>query len=209
MNVLIFGASGNTGKYLVKQALERDHNVTAFVRDPEKLTIQSDHLKIVQGNVINYAAVEQAVSGQDAVLSALGANTPFKYDQSIVDGLKNIIRAMEIQKVRRLVYLSFLGVKDSRKDAGFFIRNIAPRLLRSEIAGHEARENMIRQSHLDWTIVKSPKMTNGLLTKKYKTGEDIKTKAFLITLSRADIADCMLRQLTDDSYFFKAVRVMP
>ncbi len=209
MNVLIFGASGATGKHLVKQALDQQHHVTAFVRNLAKLEIKHDNLKPVQGDVIDYNAVDNAIRGHDAVISALGADSPFKYDQVVVEGMANIIKAMEANNVERLIYLSTAGVKESRKDAGFAIRYIAPKVLRTEIAGHEAREKMIRQSHLKWTIIHAPTLTNGVQKKQYQSGENLKAISFLITLSRADVADFMLKQLTDNSYLCKTVRLMP
>lgn len=208
MNIVIFGASGKTGHQLVRQALEQGHTVIAFVRDPAKLTIKHDRLKTVQGNVIDYIKTEQAIKDHEAVLSALGANNPFKYDQLVVDGMSNIIKSMESTGVKRLIYLSFIGVKQNRKDAGFVIRYIAPKLLKTEIAGHEAREKMIRQSNLRWTIIHAPTLTNGSLKKKYRSGEDLKTNGFVTTISRADVADFMLKQLTDEKYINKAVRIM-
>jgi len=209
MKILIFGASGATGRHLVKQALDQQHYVTAFVRDPAKLTIEHNNLKLVQGNVINYQEVENAINGHDAVLSALGANSPFRYDQVVVDGMENIIKAMQAAKVERLIYLSTAGVKASRRDAGFAIRFIAPKLLRTEIAGHEAREKMIKQSHLKWTIIHAPALTNGEQKKEYQYGENLKATSFLVALSRADVADFMLKQLTDNSYICKTARLMP
>src|SRR5262245_59111188 len=95
MKILVFGASGATGLHLIKQALRQHHKVTAFVRDAAKLPIQHPLLKVVQGNISDGRLVEQVVKDHDAVVSALGANSPFKYDQTVVDGMFNIIRAME------------------------------------------------------------------------------------------------------------------
>jgi putative NADH-flavin reductase len=194
MNIVIFGASGKTGHHLVRQALEQGHTVTAFVRDPGKLMNKDDRLKIIQGNVKDSQKVAQAIKGQDAVLSALGANSPFKYDPVVVEGMENIVTVMKTEKAKRFIYLSFVGVKDSRRDAGFVIRYIAPKLLKTEIAGHEAREKIIRQSNLKWTIIHAPTLTNGPLKKKYRSGQDLKTKRLVTTISRADVADFMLEQ---------------
>ena len=95
MKILVFGASGKTGHQLVQQGLLQGPHITAFVRNPLKLKITNDKLKVIQGDVINYQMVEEAVKGQDAVLSALGASSAFKYDQSVVDGVGNIIKAMQ------------------------------------------------------------------------------------------------------------------
>ncbi len=208
MNVVIFGASGKTGHHLVKQALEQGHAVTAFVRNPDKLTIGHDNLKIIQGNVSDYEKTELAIKNKDAVFSVLGASHPFKYDQLVVDGMGNIIKAMESNGVKRLIYLSALAVKDSRKGSGFMMRYIAPKILRTELAGHEAREKMIKQSQLKWTIVKAPLLTNGPFKKQYRSGTAITTKAFIISLSRADVADFMLEQLIDSRYICGSARLM-
>ena len=173
MNILIFGASGATGHELVKQALAQGHLVNTFVRDPMKLNIMHQNLKVIQGDVINYQLVEESVKGKDAVLSALGASSPFKYDQTIVDGVGNIIRAMESNRISRFIYMSFVGVKDSQNKAGFVIKYIAPRLLSTEIAGHETRERMIKQSQLQWTIVCPVTLTNGKHLTQFRYGEDI------------------------------------
>jgi len=208
MNILIFGASGATGHELVNQALAQGHHVTAFVRNPSKLKIENDKLKVIQGDVVNYPLVESAVKGQDAVLSALGAASAFKYDQSVVDGANNIIKAMETNDVDRLIYMSFVGVKESRNTAGFVIKYIAPKLLSTEITGHEAREKMIKESQLKWTIVRAPTLTNGKHKGQFRSGEDIISKGFTVMISRADVADCMLKQLTDHNFIKKSPSVM-
>jgi len=112
MKILIFGASGKTGNELVKQALAQGHSVTAFVRNPSNLKITNENLKVFQGDATNYQLVEDAVKGNDAVFSTLGAASPFKYDQSVVDGVSNIVKVMESSGVRRFIYMSAINVKD-------------------------------------------------------------------------------------------------
>ena len=208
MNLLIFGASGKTGHELVKHALANGHHVTAFVRNPSKLTVAHDNLKIFQGDVTNYQLVEEAVKGHDAVFSTLGAASPFKYDQSVVDGISNIVKAMEATGVRRLIYMSAINVKDSRKNAGLLIRVMGTTLLRTETAGHEAREKIIRQSGLDWTLARSGGLSNGEYTGHYRHGENVSAKGIAASISRADVADFLFRQLTDLSYLRKTPMVM-
>lgn len=208
MNLLIFGASGRTGQELVKQALRNGDQVTAFVRDPSKLTLRHDNLKIFQGDVVKYQLVENAVKGQDAVLSALGASSPFKYDPSVVEGMGNIIQAMQSHEIARLIYMSFVGVKPTRHTAGFIIKYIAPKLLSTEIAGHEVREEMIKESHLQWTIVRAPTLTNGKHTGQFRSGEEVSSGGIAVTISRADVADFMLRQLRDDAFINKTPSLM-
>jgi putative NADH-flavin reductase len=208
MNILIYGASGATGHELVKQALAQEYNVTAFVRNPAKLKIKNDRLTVIEGDIINYQLVKSAVKGHDAVLSALGAASAFKYDQSVVDGVNNIIKAMETNGVSRFIYMSFVGVKESRNTAGFVIKYIAPKLLSTEVTGHEAREKMIKASQLKWTIVRAPTLTNGKHMAQFRSGEDITSKGFTVMISRADVADFMLQQLTRDTFIRKTPSVM-
>ncbi|MCE7067135.1 NAD(P)-dependent oxidoreductase [Dyadobacter sp. CY326] len=209
MKVVIFGASGATGQYLVQKALDQQHEVTAFVRNRGKLAVERPRLTIIKGNVKDQHIVHNAITGQDAVLSALGASSIFKLDQLVIEGMANILNAMESCVVRRLIYLSTLGVEESRASAGFMIRNLAPTMLRNEIKGHELRENMIRKSESLWTIVRAPILTNGPFTGKYRCGESLKSDSFMTSLSRADVADLMLSQLTDQRFNRKSISLMP
>lgn len=208
MNIIIFGASGATGHQLVKQALAQGHMVTAFVRNASRLKIRHHHLKVMEGDVIDYHLVELAIRDKDAVLSALGASSPFKYDRAIVDGVSNIIRAMSRNAVHRFIYLSFAGVRESRHQAGIMIKYLTPAILQTEIAGHEDREIMIRQSGLQWTIVRPPTLTNGKRRTSFRSGENIKAEGLIITISRADVAEFMLSQLKVNTFLRKTPLVM-
>jgi putative NADH-flavin reductase len=208
MKILIFGASGKTGRELVKQALELGYRVTAFVRKPAKLNISNGNLVKFEGNIVNYELVERAVKGQDAVLSALGASNPFLYDPVVVEGMGNIITAMEKLGVDRLIYMSAINVRASRKNAGIIIRALAPLLLRTETEGHEAREKFVRHSLLTWTIVRSASLSNGEHKQQYRFGLNIKTSGIAARISRADVADFMLAQLHDKTFHRKAPMVM-
>jgi putative NADH-flavin reductase len=208
MKILIFGASGKTGHELAKQALGQGHLVAAFVRTPSKLKITHNNLKIIQGDATHYQEVEEAVKGYDAVFSALGAASPFKYDQSVVDCIVNIVKAMEQTGVSRLIYMSAINVKESRRNAGLPVRILGTTLLRTETAGHEAREKIIRQSSLQWTMVRSATLTNGNHKAEYRSGEDVKAKGIAAIISRADAADFLLRQLSDNTFVRKTPMVM-
>jgi putative NADH-flavin reductase len=200
MNLLIFGATGETGRELVKQALEQGHTVTGFSRHADQLKEDFPKAQVIQADVANMASVEKAVQGQDAVLSALGSSS-LKRNPALTKGVENIVQAMERHHVRRLVYQSSLGVGDSRERVGFLIRYIIiPLVLRNAIADHEDKERIIKQSNLDWVIVRPAGLRNEPLTGEYRAGEDIQ---FGARISRADVADFMLKQLTDDTYLKK------
>lgn len=204
MNLLIFGATGGTGRQLVEQALAQGHAVTAFARNPAKLGLAHPNLRVAQGDVLNLGAVEQAVLGQEAVLSALGAPAA---QRSAVrsEGTRNIVRAMTAAGVRRFVCLTTLGMGDSRAALPFSYKYlIVPLFLRRAFADSEIQEEGIRQSQLDWTIARPGTLTNGPRTGVYRHGFAATATGLKITISRADVADFMLKQLRDTAYLRKA-----
>jgi putative NADH-flavin reductase len=201
VNVLVFGASGATGREVVEHALDRGHSVGAFVRDPDKLEIKHANLILMVGDVTEYALVERAVRTRDAVASALGSGNSLSSDPALIDGVQNIIRAMDHAGVRRFVYLSMLGVGGSGKQLGFVDRYIVvPLLLRNVVTDHARKERLINRSTLDWVIVRPPRLTNGPYTGRYRSGEDVRERTLLASISRTDVADFMVKQFTDDRY---------
>jgi len=209
MRVVIFGASGATGRQLVGQAVTCGHHVTAFVRRAPPIEMQSEAVTIVRGNVRDFESVGRAVEGQDGALCALGAATPLRRDPTLIEGVRHLVDAMEQSGVRRLVYLSFLGVREGRRQLSVVGRYVvAPLLLRNVVADHEAKEHLIRQSTLDWVIVRPPRLTNGPRRGTYRAGVDIHATSVVPRISRGDLADFMLRQLDERTYVRKAPAVM-
>jgi putative NADH-flavin reductase len=138
----------------------------------------------------------------------LGVSQPLKNDPVVIEGVRNIIKAMQEMKIKRLIYLSFIAVGEGRKDAGFLIKNLISKIVRKEIEDHEEKERLIQNSQLEWTIIHPPKLTNAPGKNNYRTGENIKANQFLPTLSRVDLADFMLKQVKDRSFIHKKVRIM-
>lgn len=202
MDILIFGATGKTGEQLLTQALP-EHRVTAFVRNTSEFAVKHGNLKVARGDVKDYAAIQDALQVQHCVLVVLGAKSPFKRDPVLVEGIRNIVRAMESKGTKRIIYLSFAGVKDSQKQLGLF-RFIAASLLSNVVKDHEGKEKIIRASSLEWTIVRPALLSNGVHTGKFKSGEELKPKLSDLMISRADVADFMLRQLTGNAYLKRA-----
>jgi putative NADH-flavin reductase len=208
MNVLVFGASGRSGRELVKQGLAQGHTVTAFVRQPSKFALQHPYLTVVQGDAADRVAVERAVRDQDGVICALGAATLLKRDQAVVVGVHNIIMAMEEADVRRLIYLSADTVHDSRDQLNALRKVFVPLLFHNSSADHELNESMIKQSHLDWIIVRPPMLSNGEHTGVYRSGEYLTARSIIPQFSRADLAEFMLKQLADNTFLDKAAAVL-
>ena len=208
MRILVFGASGGTGREVVRQALAREHAVTAFVRSAAKLPVQHPRLRVIEGDVSDAAAVRRTVPDHDVVVSTLGVGVPLRHDQAVIDGIRHVVAAMREAGVPRLIYQSFIGVAESRAAVGFILRYIAPLPLREEIADHEAKEAIVKASGTDWTIVRPPKLTDGPATGAYRVGEDITTRAPVPTLSRADVADFIVREAEARAYVRKAPRLL-
>jgi putative NADH-flavin reductase len=206
--LLPLGATGATGRHLLEQALAQGHHVTALVRNPAKLHRRSPDLTVVQGDVTDRGAVERAVRSQDAVLCALGSSTPLRHDPTLVVGIGNLVEAMERLQVKRLVYLSFLGVHDGRGQLSLFGRHVVAPLLLGKVAADHERKEAIQQSSLEWVIVRPPRLTNGRRTGTYRSGADIQATMMIPRVSRADLADFMLGQLTSDTYLRKTPAIM-
>jgi putative NADH-flavin reductase len=201
MKLIIFGATGSIGRQLVQQALEQGYLVSAFVRDPLKLGIQHPNLKIAQGDVMNLASVEQAVQGQDAVLCSLGSGRTGTVRS---EGTRNIIQAMQQAGVRRLICQTTLGAGESWENLNFFWKYIMfGFLLREVYADHEKQEEYVKQSDLDWIIVRPGAFVDGNLTHSYRHGFPNSDRTSKLKISRADVADFMLQQLSDDVYLHK------
>jgi putative NADH-flavin reductase len=209
MRVVIFGASGATGRWLIAQALGRGHSVTAFVRDPSRLDGLPSEVRVAQGDVADAKSVARSLVGQDGVLCALGAATPLRRDATLVEGVRHIVRAMEEHRVPRLVYLSFLGVAEGRRQLSTLGRYlVAPLLMRNVVADHEAKESVIQATTLDWIIVRPPRLTDGPRRGVYRAGLSIRARSIVPRISRADLADFILRQLVEDTYLHRAPAVM-
>jgi putative NADH-flavin reductase len=151
----------------------------------------------VAGDVVNFEAVEKAIVGQDAILSALGSPT-LKKNRVLSDGTKNIISAMEKHGVKRFVCETALGVGESKNQPGFVFNSfVVPFLLRNVFADKEIQERDIKRSNLEWIIVRPGGLTNGAKTGNYRYGLNRSIKG---RIARADVADFMLRQLKNDEF---------
>jgi len=203
MKLIIFGSTGNTGRQVITQALEQGHEVTAVARSPEKLDQKHEKLQVIKGNVLDFASVERAIQGQDVVLCTLGL-PPMDKSNLRANGTKNIIRAMEKTGVKRFICQSSDGVGDSRDTLPFLMKYlIVPFMLRRAFADHEIQENYIKESQLDWIIVRPVALTDGEHTGSYKHGYTVDNETVKFKISRADTADFMLKQLADNNYLHK------
>jgi putative NADH-flavin reductase len=207
MRLTIFAATGGIGRQALAQALAAGHDVIAVARNPKAL---SGNVRVITADLAapDHAALESAVAGADAVLSCLGPRS--NADTGIAaQGTRAIVGAMQATGVRRIVVVSAAPVgtvaspgrptppKHDPGD-GFFMRNLFSPLtkvaLRKNYADLAVMEDILRDSGLDWTVIRPPRLTNRPLTGRYRTayGRNLR-RGFLI--SRANVAHLMLRSL--------------
>jgi putative NADH-flavin reductase len=199
--LLIIGATGGTGRQLVAQALQRGFSVTALVRDPSRLMIVHPQLEVVRGDVLDAGSVDAAMRGQEAVVSALGHRRYFSGARILSEGTRNVLRSMEAQGVARFVCETSLGIGDSAGRMGlyytlFTIPVVLPLYFRDKCR----QERLIAASGTEWVIVRPGRLTNGEKRGRYRHGRDVGSFLWTVRISRADVADFMLNQLTSDAY---------
>jgi putative NADH-flavin reductase len=202
MKLIIFGATGGTGRQCVDQALAQGHQVTAFVRQPAALAVQHPDLTIIQGDITDHDAMQRAIPGHDVVISALGTRGG---PAVLPEGTRNILEAMASHGVRRSLWVSSFGAGDSLQQMGWLSQTLIVKgLLRQAIQEKNAQEQIILASGGDWIIARPGGLTDGPLTGTYRvTGPG--DKVGRPSISRADVADFMLKNLTDTRYARRAV----
>ena len=204
MKLAIFGAAGRTGIPLVQQALEEGHEVVALVRTPSKLSIGNQRLTVVQGDVTHLADVERVVQGADAVLSVLGHVKGSEAD-ILTHAIRNIITAMDKYHVKRLVSLSGASIQaqqDKPKLVNRLIKFYTQATTGSLLKDAEQQFMVLQNSDVDWVVVRGPMLTEGPHTGTYRIGwTGVNTG---IRVSRANVADFMLKQVTDRTYLRQA-----
>jgi putative NADH-flavin reductase len=219
MNVTIVAATGGIGRAVLEQAVDAGHDVTAVVRDPAGVSREVPAVPI-DLSAPDARALEMAVVKADAVLSALGPRR--RSDAGITSrGTRAIVDAMQATGARRLVVISAspMGTVASpdrptppKYDPGdgFFMRHLFARIARTAFREHYAdlavMEDVVRESGLDWTIVRPPRLTNGRRTGAYRTalGRNIRGG---FSVSRADVADLMLRLIDEPESIKETVGV--
>ena len=206
MKVVVFGASGLTGRRVVAQGLSSGHQITAVVRDATRCKFESHpDLHIVTGDVTrDHNAVAEALAGKDAVISALGSSRDvagMRAPTVITDAIHVIVSAMPKAGVRRLILTSSLGVGQSIEDAPLLLRAMFKTILRPTFADKLRAENFLRENdeEIDWTLVYPALLTNGERSGKYRSGKRLSLSG-LPSISRAEVADFLIVQISDTRY---------
>jgi putative NADH-flavin reductase len=210
MRIAVFGANGQTGRLLVEQALAAGHAVTAVTRRPGEFPITHERLTVAEADVHDARSVEGAVEVADAVLSTLGVPFTRKPIDVYSAGVRTITAAMSQHGVKRLAVVSSSATEPHHHaDGGFLLNRVLQPLVTATI-GKTTYEDMrqmeaaVRTSDLEWTIVRPSGLFDAPHITEYELHED---QAPGIFTSRADLAACLLAQVSDDRFVRKAVAV--
>jgi len=205
MKLIVFGATGKTGNLVVEQALAAGHEVAAVARRPAAITVQHQRLEVIRGDVLELSTFEHAITGKDAVISALGSagRAPTTLYST---GSANIVRAMQAASVRRLLSISASGF-----DPGPFFQRVAAKLILQPLFGNgyadmARMEAELSKSDLDWTVIRPPMLTNGPRTGEYRTAVKKHLSAGW-AISRANLADYIVTHLADSSTYCAWVEI--
>ncbi|WP_284007130.1 NAD(P)-dependent oxidoreductase [Haloarcula pelagica] len=199
MRLTVFGASGRTGRPLVEQALDRGHEVVAFVRSAPKFGVEADALTVVEGDAYTGEGVEEAVIGADAVVSVLGQTGDGPDDLLTVAG-DHIVEAMTDAGVTRFVTLVGAGVREEGESvtlSGRVMGTLLKVLARSVLEDAEEHVRRVRSTDLDYTVVRAPRLVDGEGTGDYRAGDiDLGFES----VARADVARFVLDCIEDERY---------
>lgn len=198
MKLFVLGATGRTGHQFIDQAIEHGHHVTAFVRDQKKL-IPTPQLEVIRGDLTDSAALTDAMTDHDVVVSCLGT------DLSDPDFLAHVtdalIPAMKSNNITRIVYLASAGI--DREIPGV-AGTIVTFMLRKTLRAHRNAADLWRHSSFDYTIVRPMQLTDGPRTSVYRTSVDsVPTNGRQI--SRADVAQFMLNAIEEQHFIRQSV----
>lgn len=200
MQLTIFGASGKTGGHLIRKALERGHQVIAYVRTPSKIDLQHQNLTIVQGDVRAAETVSFAIKGSDGVITVISP-TPDSPDDLMAQAARHILSGMQEHGVNRLIWSTGAGVRAAEDDPTLIHKAIEFLL---KLAAKDVFENarrgvaVVKDSDLDWTIARAPMLTDEARKKDYRVSYVDSNMGR--SLSRENFAAFMLDLVESDDY---------
>jgi len=205
MRILITGATGGTGREIVREALARGYQVTALARSAADAASLLPGADITEGDARDGDAVAKALAGCDAVISALGTKLSLLHEETLLSTATRIlISEMQKKEIMRLVCITGIGAGDSHGHGGFLYDHIAqPLLLSSTYRDKDRQEEEIRESGLDWTIVRPTNLKDGPATDKIRALTDL-TGFHGGSIARADVARFLISELTDRQWACKS-----
>jgi len=209
LNILVIGANGGVGKQTVEIALNAGHKVTALLRNPANLAISHTNLEIIKGDVMYPETFEDHLENKDAIISALGVNATSKPTTLYSQGNKNLLDAMKSKGVRRALFISASAIEISPV-LSFYVRlaekYIVQKLLRYMYDDLRIMEDLVKESDIDWTIMRPPRLTNKPVTGNYRFAINSFLKNCL-SISRADLAHYMINNITNEATYRTTIEI--
>ncbi len=202
MKLFILGATGGIGKHLLHIALERGHQVTAYVRSPQKIGFTHERLEVVRGDLFKAEQMAHSMAGHEAVLSSLGPSTlrssalRCEFGRSLAAAMRkgDVCRTEIVSSALLFRDLSFLG------------RVLKATLFRQLVPDMAAMESEVCQGDLDWTIVRPPRLINGPARHSYRIADGSLPKGGFI-ISREDVAYFMIGEAEKAAHLKQIVGV--
>ena len=206
MKVLVVGAGGALGRALVREALKEDHDVTALVRQASQLAeIRHARLTVTEGDVLRPGVLDRPLAGQQAVICSLGVKPTRNPVTVFSEGTDNLIRAMRRHNVRRFLCITGIGAGDSLGHGGLWYNHIVqPFFLKTIYQDKDRQEKLVRDSDLDWMIIRPATLTDGEALNRFSVVEKMRGLQ-AAKISRADVAAWTVDQLLTDKYLYRAV----
>ncbi|MCM3598346.1 SDR family oxidoreductase [Metabacillus idriensis] len=189
MKLIIFGASGKTGRHMVAQTLAAGHEVTAFVRSPEAFSLEHERLAVVKGNALNKEETEAAINGHDAIASCLGGEGLGK-SSVLTEMTVNILSGMKKHSVNRILYVASAGIHQEIPGiTGFLTQKL---ILKNVLRDHADAVKRIRETEFDWTVARPMQLIDGPLTKNYRIAQEGIPEGGR-KIARADVAHFLVK----------------
>ncbi|MBX9784969.1 MAG: SDR family oxidoreductase [Chitinophagaceae bacterium] len=199
MNITVFGATGQAGIEIIKQALWRKHHVTAFGRNVYDLKMEDEHLRLFKGALFDEKEVLQAITGADAVLSSIGGAFDGS-DKTRSLGIKNIITQMKKAGVQRIIAIGGMGILNASDDTLIIDTPSYPAEFIPVGNEHRKAYEYLKDSDLNWTFVCSPDIINEGPTGNYITSKDYPPQPNKFKINAGDLARFMLNELEKNEY---------
>ncbi len=208
MKVVVFGGTGRTGVFIVREALAANHDVTVVARTPSKVTESHPRLEVVCGDVTDGESVATAVAGKEAVVSAIGAPSPRAPVTIHRIGIANILAAMKQTGVRRLLAISSGGHYEGHdpNSSRFFEWIIRP-FLRPTYEDLHAMDALITSSDVDWTILRPPRLVDRPALGRAREAPDVWVMPKGTVIPRADLAAVVVAKIDDRKSIGHAIAV--
>jgi putative NADH-flavin reductase len=204
MNVLVLGATGGVGRLVVEEALRRGHSVAALVRRREKLGAFANRVRAEEGDALDGGAVSRAVAGQDAVLYVLGAGN-VRQTALFSESTRILLKAMTDHGVCRLICVTGVGAGETKGHGGFlYDRILYPLFTKGIYADKNVQEGLIRQSRLNWTIVRPAPFRTRTPPGPLRAVTNVEGIT-LTKIARLEVARFLLDELEQNRYVHQAV----